>query len=100
MKMLKVTCLNCGNTFATDSYELDDLGWHTTCPECGASFDIDYDGNPERKTKYCVMKSFRDYYTVEVEASNEKEAIEKAKELDDGEWDLCDSGFDMDIWVC
>lgn len=37
---MKVKCLHCNNKFdGTISY--DELGWHSICPECGASFDVD-----------------------------------------------------------
>jgi hypothetical protein len=37
----EVTCLNCGHTFVMTSFSCDELGPHTTCPKCEASFDID-----------------------------------------------------------
>ena len=36
-----VMCLNCGKEFTFESASNDGLGWHTTCPECKGSFDID-----------------------------------------------------------
>ena len=33
-------CLNCGHKF-DDVPEQDELGWYGSCPECGASFDIE-----------------------------------------------------------
>lgn len=36
----KYVCPNCGNVFA-GSIDLDELGWHTSCPECRVSFDVD-----------------------------------------------------------
>lgn len=37
---MKLKCLYCENEYdGTISY--DDLGWHSVCPECGASFDVD-----------------------------------------------------------
>lgn len=37
---MKLKCLHCGNKYdGTISY--DDLGWHSSCPECGCSFDVD-----------------------------------------------------------
>lgn len=37
---MKLKCLHCNNKFdGTISY--DELGWHSVCPECGASFDVD-----------------------------------------------------------
>ena len=37
---MKIKCLHCNNKFdGTISY--DELGWHSICPECGASFDVD-----------------------------------------------------------
>lgn len=37
---MKLKCLHCEHEFdGTISY--DDLGWHSSCPVCGASFDVD-----------------------------------------------------------
>ena len=37
---MKLKCLNCGHDFYGD-VEYDYLGWHSSCPECLNSFDID-----------------------------------------------------------
>lgn len=37
---MKLTCLNCWHIFDGD-VSLDELGWHSACPECGSSFDVD-----------------------------------------------------------
>lgn len=39
--MKTVKCMNCNTEFFLKSASCDDLGWHTTCPLCGCSFDID-----------------------------------------------------------
>lgn len=49
MKAIKVTCLQCGYAFETNSFECDDLGWYTTCPECEGSFDVDIDDRYDEK---------------------------------------------------
>lgn len=37
---MKLKCLQCGHEFeGTISY--DELGWHSSCPECDGSFDVD-----------------------------------------------------------
>jgi hypothetical protein len=37
---MKLKCLHCDHKFdGTISY--DKLGWHSSCPECDASFDVD-----------------------------------------------------------
>lgn len=37
---MKLKCLHCENKFdGTISY--DEFGWHSVCPECGCSFDVD-----------------------------------------------------------
>lgn len=38
--MKKFICPHCGDEFYS-SVELDGLGWHTSCPYCGGSFDVD-----------------------------------------------------------
>lgn len=37
---MKLTCLNCWHQFDGD-VSLDELGWHSVCPKCGSSFDVD-----------------------------------------------------------
>lgn len=36
-----VKCLQCGHEFELQGASRDTLGWCTTCPKCGGSFDID-----------------------------------------------------------
>ena len=39
--MSKTWCMSCGEeSELTEAYR-DRLGWHTVCPCCGASYDID-----------------------------------------------------------
>lgn len=38
---MKHICPHCDNSFQS-KVEYDNLGWHTSCPYCGGSFDIDY----------------------------------------------------------
>lgn len=37
---MKVNCSNCGYEFDGEISK-DFLGWHSLCPECGCSFDVD-----------------------------------------------------------
>lgn len=37
---MKLTCLNCNHEFE-GTISLDELGWHSVCPECKSSFDVD-----------------------------------------------------------
>ncbi len=39
--MEKVICFNCGEEFEFIGASQDELGWHTNCPHCEGSFDID-----------------------------------------------------------
>lgn len=41
---MKVTCANCGKEFKLTRLEHDEInneGFHTVCPDCGSSFDLD-----------------------------------------------------------
>lgn len=49
---MKLKCLHCQNEF-DGTIEKDDLGWHSSCPKCGGSFDVDV---PEGK----VVVAFTD----------------------------------------
>ena len=42
---MKVKCLQCGYEFELESASNDELGWHTTCPKCEGSFDINIEGH-------------------------------------------------------
>lgn len=37
---MKLKCLHCENKF-DGNISYDELGWHSVCPECGCSFDVD-----------------------------------------------------------
>ena len=37
---MDLKCLQCGHEFE-GSISHDELGWHSICPECGGSFDVD-----------------------------------------------------------
>ena len=37
---MKLGCLNCGYEF-DGNISKDNLGWHSVCPECECSFDVD-----------------------------------------------------------
>ena len=37
---MKLKCLQCEHKFDGD-IAYDELGWHSVCPECGGSFDVD-----------------------------------------------------------
>lgn len=37
---MKLSCLQCDHEFE-GSISLDELGWHSACPECEGSFDVD-----------------------------------------------------------
>lgn len=37
---MELKCLNCGHEF-DGSISKDTLGWHSSCPECECSFDVD-----------------------------------------------------------
>lgn len=88
---MKLKCLNCNHEFAgTISY--DELGWHSSCPECDSSFDVvlpegpiimafadpnEEDGNPDgnftEDFHYACLSS---YYAF----SSRKDFLEKWEE--------------------
>ena len=37
---MKLKCLQCEHEF-DDGISYDELGWHSSCPKCGGSFDVD-----------------------------------------------------------
>lgn len=36
---MKLNCLSCNHEFEGRIFK-DELGWHSVCPECGSSFDV------------------------------------------------------------
>lgn len=59
------TCMNCYHAF-DGSVSLDELGWHSVCPECGSSFDVDVPGGRIKMffmdTEHRASDSFDNYY--------------------------------------
>lgn len=49
---MKLNCLNCNHKFEGRIFKYE-LGWHSICPECGSSFDVDL---PEGK----IIMAFTD----------------------------------------
>lgn len=39
--MRQTKCVHCNSAFFLKSASCDALGWHTTCPVCDCSFDVD-----------------------------------------------------------
>lgn len=66
---ITVTCLNCGHSFpiTADDISTDELGPHTSCPECEASFDVDTDYldllNNQNPQSICVYKDSTGMFT-------------------------------------
>lgn len=58
--LMNHACPHCGNRF-TSAVFLDYLGWHTACPFCEGSFDVDPDpespGEKVRKAKQRPLKA-------------------------------------------
>lgn len=40
---MNLVCMSCYHEFE-GSISYDELGWHSSCPECGCSFDVDLPG--------------------------------------------------------
>lgn len=60
---MKAKCLNCGYEFILINASIDELGWHTTCPECSGSFDINTDQYIKFLDRYenaCAEKYFEE----------------------------------------
>ena len=52
---MEVKCLQCGHNFKFNGASCDENGWHTNCPKCDGSFDIDIE-------KYLVPRGTRVVY--------------------------------------
>lgn len=42
LKEMKLKCLHCEHEF-DGTATFDELGWHSSCPKCERSFDVDID---------------------------------------------------------
>ena len=51
-ELIHLTCLNCEHEF-DGGVSLDALGWHSACPECESTFDVDV---PERRFVIAFVK--------------------------------------------
>ena len=78
---MELTCMNCLHVFE-GSISKDSLGWHSVCPECGSSFDVDVadslsDTNEMKEYCFNVSFGYGQYAngTYDVIAKNEDEAI-------------------------
>ena len=63
---MKLKCLHCEYKF-DGSVGKDDLGWHSSCPECGCSFDVD-------------INTKRIWFRVGMEAEVSEEELTRLKE--------------------
>ena len=98
------TCPNCGHIF-TGSIDLDELGWHTSCPECESSFDVDV---PEGRFVIAFVndecENYHDLFTDEFEGHDIVSyfAVDTEEELI-ALWDsICDKDVEdngMWYWV-
>ena len=60
---MKVICLQCGHEFELTGVCNDELGWHTTCPKCGGSFDVEMN----EETLMLVIEDAKRYCKGELE---------------------------------
>lgn len=99
---IHLTCLNCEHEFDGD-VSLDALGWHSACPECKSTFDVDVpdrrfviafakDGPPDDPCRY-QTDSFTGEGVASIHAfGTAEEFIEcwkKLSEQPEGMWYWC-----------
>jgi len=53
---MKDTCLNCGKEVEINFINIDELGSHCICPDCGSSFDISAEIIPERNIEGLTLR--------------------------------------------
>lgn len=75
---MRLVCLHCGREF-TGSISKDNLGWHSLCPICNGSFDVDipdgrivmafgeYTPNPRFSDEVFETNSIISYYAFDTE---------------------------------
>lgn len=105
---MKLTCLNCSYEF-DGSISLDELGWHSVCPECKSSFDVDVpegrivmaftdpDENGANPYQYFTEKFHGQNIHLYMAFNTPEEFVAKWKEIYDkpnGMWYWClDDGY-------
>lgn len=79
---MELKCLQCGHEF--DGFaSCDKFGWHSLCPKCGGSFDVDIrEGRTFMSDEFCgvlrqmICKLVKDnYMTAEVVLTDEGLAV-------------------------
>lgn len=100
-KKYKFTCPHCGAHFEGGA-SLDNLGWHTSCPDCGESFDVDvfdkrYVVAIAKMPDECYDKYFVD--DVDFDGIEEMYTFETPEELLDKVRELIEDPPSMWYWV-
>lgn len=75
--MKNTNCLNCGHEFELTEVYNDSLGWHTVCPECDSSFDI----NIEEFLVPRGTKVILDDGTIGIIDGNDEEITEEFEDI-------------------
>ena len=78
---MKVICLQCGHEFELTGVCNDELGWHTTCPKCDGSFDVEIN----EETLMLVIEDAKRYCKGELEL-----------DLNDDVWEAWDYREDLE----
>ena len=63
---MKDTCLNCGKEVEIDVINIDELGSHCICPDCGSSFDISAEIIPQRNTEGLTLRGRFNKYGCDI----------------------------------
>ncbi|NTW91598.1 MAG: hypothetical protein HGA35_06700 [Erysipelotrichaceae bacterium] len=63
---MKDTCLNCGKEVEIKFINIDELGNHSICPDCGSSFDISAEIMPQRNTEGLTLRGRFNQYGCDV----------------------------------
>ena len=87
---MTVLCLNCGDFFDFTAASYDELGWHTSCPCCKASFDVEppnYSEELQDLFDYCrvsEIKKIDDYlnviYNCDTSDENRRDSIDSCND--------------------
>lgn len=89
---MKIKCLQCGYEFELESASNDELGWHTICPECEGSFDIDI-------KDYLVPNGTKVFYGAGQRGIIDGNDADNSEEFDDINYYICPiEHINKDVW--
>ena len=74
---MEVKCLQCGYEFKFNGASCDENGWHTICPKCDGSFDVDIEECLVPRGTKVMYYDWKDKKTVGVVDGNDLDSMDE-----------------------